>query len=412
MRISIQTYGTRGDVQPYIALALELIRRRHVVQLAGPLRYASLARLHGVVYSPMPDGLLALLEAPTGKAVITKRGGFFAGLELLPSIRPLVGELLTAEWEAVKAFKPDLILYYPKSIATPHMAEALKCSCILAALLPAFTPTSEFPSPLMPFADLGPLNRFSHRLALAGADRIFRKQIGNWRALELGLQAGAGLKPLGTLYACSAHIVPKPTDWPPAAAMTGYWFLNEPDWRPDPELSRFLAAGDTPIFVGFGSMPGLDPQELTQAVTSALAASGKRGLLAIAGGALCASVTGSHVHVIDQGPHDQLFPVVSGIIHHGGAGTTGAALRAGRPMIIHPYFGDQPYWGRLMAELGIAPEPLTNKTLTVESLTRAIAFIDKRSVRRRADDLGRAIRAEAGPELAVDLIEKWTTSPA
>lgn len=412
MRISIQSYGTRGDVQPYIALALELIRRHHTVQLAGPCRYADLVKAHNVAFKPLPNDLLALLETPAGNAAIAKSGGFLAGLKLLPKIRPLMDELLNAEWDAVQTFRPDLIVYHPKSIATPHMAEALACSCILAALLPAFTPTSEFPSPLLRFANLGRFNGLSHQLALFGAARMFRKEIDHWRKMKLRLSGGTGLQPRGTLYACSSHLVPRPADWPLTAALTGYWFLDEPDWKPDPRLNQFLAAGDPPIFVGFGSMPGVEPLLLTQVVVSALAVSGRRGLLAIAGGALTRGATSPHIHVINEAPHGQLFPFASGVIHHGGAGTTAAALRAGKPMVICPYFGDQPYWGRLMANLGVAPAPLEEKPLTVDKLTRAICFIAKRSVNQRAHDLGRAIAAENGTYRAAELIERWMELPA
>src|SRR5690606_7322177 len=123
-------------------------------------------------------------------------------------------------------------------------------------------------------------------------------------------------------------------------------------------LAAFLASGSRPVYVGFGSMPGLDPHKLARVVADGLAAAGKRGILATGGGALELADPPPHVHMIASAPHAALFPHVSGALHHGGAGTTGASLRAGLPTIVCPYFGDQPFWGRRVADLGAGPQPL------------------------------------------------------
>src|SRR5690606_38627723 len=122
------------------------------------------------------------------------------------------------------------------------------------------------------------------------------------------------------------HVLPKPHDWGPEVAVTGYWFLDTADWSPDAELAAFLAAGEPPVYVGFGSMPGVDPERLTGLVVEALGRAGKRGLLATAGGALKRGKADERIHFIAGAPHDRLFPLVGATMHHGGAGTTGAAL--------------------------------------------------------------------------------------
>lgn len=406
MRIAIQTFGTRGDVQPYLALAMGLMARGHDVQLALPQPFSDMARALRVPFAPLPGEILALIDSPSGKAAIAGGGGLSAGFRLLQQVRPVMRRLLDEEWAAVSAFQPDLILHHPKSLASRPMAERLRIPAILTSPLPGFTPTAAFPSPLLPVASLGPLNRISHALAIHGGALLFGRTIRAWRREALGLH----LPPTrpdaaGTLYAYSPSVVPVPPDWGDDVLVSGYWFLDSGDWRPPPDLSRFLAAGEPPIYVGFGSMPGLDPVRLSAMVIEGLSKAGRRGLLATGGGALAAGETPPHVHVIDEAPHDQLFVHVGAAMHHGGAGTTAASLRAGLPTIICPFFGDQPFWGRRVVALGVGPAPLNRKSLSVESLAAAFAATSDDGMRCRAAALGAAIRRENGIPAAIDFIE-------
>jgi UDP:flavonoid glycosyltransferase YjiC (YdhE family) len=408
MRIAIQTLGTRGDVQPYLALAIGLTRRGHDVQIAAPIQFEGLLAGRGLAFAPLPGEFLALLDTPHGKAALAGGQGFSIGLKLLNYVRPLMRHLLDAEWTAVRAFAPDLILHHPKSVATPHIAEALSCPYVLASPLPGFTPTSAFPSPILPFASLGPLNRASHALAIKGADLLFAKTIRAWREEALGLpgRSRRSVRSTGTLYAYSRHVVPVPQDWDDSVLVSGYWFLDRPDWRPSEDLAAFLGSGEPPVYVGFGSMPGLDPLRMTEIVLRALAAAGKRGLLATGGGALLAENLPPHVRMITEAPHDRLLPFVSATIHHGGAGTTAASLRAGKPTTICPFFGDQPFWARRMAELGVGPPSLDRKALSADGLAAAIAAMDDQRMRERARVIGTLLRAEDGIAAAVSFVEK------
>lgn len=408
MRIAIETLGTRGDVQPYVALALELIRRGHDVQIAAPVQFASFVNRHGVAFAPLPGEFLALMDSPEAKAAIAGGRGFSAGFKLLKHVRPLMRRLLDEEWNAVRAFRPDVIVYHPKSVATPHMAEALGCPAILASPLPGFTPTAAFASPMLPFASLGPLNRASHVLSMRAADFLFGKQIGDWRTSSLGLagrRANARVQ-RGTLYAYSKHVVPVPADWNQDVMVTGYWFLDDESWQPSERLAAFLGAGEPPVYVGFGSMPGLDPRRMTALVVEALAKAGRRGLLVVGGGALDGTYLPANVHAIDGAPHDRLLPYVAVAMHHGGAGTTAACLRAGKAMIVCPFFGDQPFWARQVARLGVAPPALDRKSLSVDRLAAAFAVTDDPRMRHSAATLGAAIRQEKGVATAAEFVER------
>ncbi len=158
-------------------------------------------------------------------------------------------------------------------------------------------------------------------------------------------------------------------------------------------------------------MPGSSPERLTGLVLEGLRRAGKRGLLATAGGALATSASNEYVHVIAEAPHDRLLPFVSATLHHGGAGTTGAALRAGRPTAICPFIGDQPFWARRANALGVGPKPLDKRTMTVDDLASAFMAMDNPAMRSRAAELGAAIRAEKGVEQAVGFINDRLSEP-
>jgi UDP:flavonoid glycosyltransferase YjiC (YdhE family) len=178
------------------------------------------------------------------------------------------------------------------------------------------------------------------------------------------------------------------------------------------DLEAFLGAGKPPIFVGFGSMPGLDAERLTTLVIEALDRTGNRGVLATGGGALSSARLADHVHFISGAPHDRLFPHMKATIHHGGAGTTAAALRAGKPTAICPFFGDQPFWARRIAALGASPVPLSRKSLAVDAIAAAVMAMANPEMQRRAAALGEAIEKENGVGEAVHFVEQRATKAA
>ena len=408
MRFTIHTLGTRGDAQPYLALSRGLKARGHEALLVAPAQFADMAEAEGVPFSPLPAEFLALLDSPETKALIGRSGaGFAAGFKLIKHYRHLMRGLLDAEWEAARAFRPDAVIFHPKALGAPHIAARLRIPAFLASPLPGFTPTAAFPSPILPFASLGPLNRVSHALMIHGGGIIFSRALRQWRADTLGLSARDKPAPLaGTLYGYSQHVIPKPPDWGADIAVTGYWFLDAPEWRPDADLAAFLAAGEPPVYVGFGSMPGAEPERLTALVAEGLRRAGKRGLLATAGGALGRIDGSSDLHVIASAPHDRLFSLVHATLHHGGAGTTGAALRAGKPTAICPFLGDQPFWARRVMALGVAPRALDKRKMTAADLAAAFHAMDDPALRARAAALGAAIRSEDGVGTAVAFIEE------
>jgi sterol 3beta-glucosyltransferase len=190
--------------------------------------------------------------------------------------------------------------------------------------------------------------------------------------------------------------------------VTGYWFLDPAeDWMPAPALVDFLAAGPPPVYVGFGSMSSRKPEETTALILGALARTGQRGIIHAGWGGMQRADLPDSVLMIDGVPFSWLFPRVAVVVHHGGAGTTSAGLRAGVPAVVVPFFGDQPYWGQRVADLGVGPAPIPRKKLTAERLAQAIQVaVTDHAMRQRAAELGTKIRAEDGVACAVAVVEQ------
>jgi UDP:flavonoid glycosyltransferase YjiC (YdhE family) len=203
-------------------------------------------------------------------------------------------------------------------------------------------------------------------------------------------------------------VIAPPADWPDYIHVTGYWFLEPPaGWEPPGDLVDFLQAGPPPVYVGFGSMLSRKPEETADLVLQALARTGQRAVLSSGWGGLKKEKFPETVFMVGSIPHSWLFPKMAAVVHHGGAGTTGAGLRAGIPSVITPFFGDQPFWGHRVYALGVGPEPIPRKRLTVENLAGAIQrAVSDMAIREKASRLGERIRAEDGIARAVAIIEQ------
>jgi sterol 3beta-glucosyltransferase len=337
-------------------------------------------------------------------------------VSMLTRAKSITREMLGDSWAAAQAARPDLIIFHPKGMGGAHIAEKLGIPAILALPVPMLVPTAQFVALGIPDLRLGSwFNKFSYKVVHKGY-RIFDGVINEFRQEQLGLgklpksanplQTADG-RPLPVLHGYSELIWPRPPDWPDNAYVTGYWFLDHPeDWQPPAELSAFLDAGEAPVYVGFGSMSGQNPKRLAKIVLGALQKANVRGILATGWGGLEAGSLPDTIFKIDSVPHDWLFPRVAAVVHHGGAGTTAAGLRAGRPTVICPYVIDQPYWGARVHALGAGSKPIPQKKLTAQNLASAIRdVLSTPSIRHNAEVLGQTMGREDGIGNAIRLIE-------
>jgi sterol 3beta-glucosyltransferase len=399
VKICILTIGTRGDVQPYIALGLGLKAAGHDVTISTLDEFKLLVHQYNLLHDSLRGDFLKAAQSAFGQ-----KGG--NPLRLIQQYIEMAKDTLADEWASAQ--KAEVLIYNPAAIGGYHIAEKLEIPTFAAFPAPLYSPTREFPNPFLPFRNLGPFNKLSHQLFAKLGPAMYRDPINRFRKNVLDFPPAKGEnmlrgKPIPKLYAFSEAVVPRPADWDESSVVTGYWFLDTPsNWQPDPELVRFLQEGSTPVYIGFGSMFMGGGKHKTEIALQALRLAGQRGILATGWGGLTADNTSKDIFVLDAAPHDWLFPQVAAIVHHGGAGTTGAALRAGKPQIVCPFVGDQFFWGHRVADLSAAPSPIPQAKLTAEKLADAIqsAVLDN-NIRQRALSLGETIRAENGIERAV-----------
>lgn len=199
----------------------------------------------------------------------------------------------------------------------------------------------------------------------------------------------------------SPALIPKPKDWANFVTISGFYFLNlASNYTPDPELAAFLDAGEPPVYIGFGSIVVDEPNAMTDLIFEAVKKTGRRTLVSKGWGGFGADDLNipENVFMLGNIPHDWLFKRVSCVVHHGGAGTTAAGIALGRPTVIVPFFGDQPFWGAMVAQAGAGPTPIPHKQLTAENLAEAITFALKPSSLERAQELAERIGQEKGSE--------------
>jgi UDP:flavonoid glycosyltransferase YjiC (YdhE family) len=302
--------------------------------------------------------------------------------------------------------------YYSNLMARVHKTKAAH-----AYMQPA-VPTREFPCALIsvpPFDMPGWLNKLEARLyfetAWLGARpiaKIAHDMLGlpppSWRVpIMAELHHGQPF-----LMAYSEAFLPRPKDWPAHVEVTGFWFRDTPaSWQPPEDLVRFIKAGPPPIYAGFGSMVMKDPQATVSVVLEAIAKNNARAVIASGWSGYKPENLPDNIYAVDSIPHDWLLPQMAASIHHGGAGTTGASLRAGIPQIVVPFVGDQPFWGRQVEKRGVGPQRIPHAGLTAARLSEAIATVlNNQAMRKRASDMGGRVRAENGLSRAAALIER------
>ncbi len=421
MQIAIITVGSRGDVQPYVALGKGLRSAGHSVQVLSHPPFEGLVRDEGLDFASLGGHPGALVDshfqrsAPGELTRREQRGG------MMEELTAEMQEMTERSWQATQDADALLLSTFGILIGMP-IADKRRIPAFAAYLQP-IVGTAEFPPlafvPQLP-PRLGALGRHYNRLAWKvmsfGFSQMMSKPVAKARqALNLPVESfGNLMRRLETpiLFGWSPSFLAQPKDWPPNCQVTGYWFLDtSKDWQPPRALLDFLGAGAPPVYVGFGSMPGLSPREMTDLIVASLRRAGQRGIVLAEAGTVSRERLPGDVFVVDSIPHDWLFPRGAAVVHHGGAGTTAAGLRAGRPTVVIPLIADQPFWGNRVYERGLGPRPIPQKRLSPETLAVAIgrAATDP-GMRAAADALGAKIREEDGVGAAIEIVSRYLRS--
>ncbi|KAI8368694.1 hypothetical protein BD560DRAFT_398455 [Blakeslea trispora] len=445
LHITCLTIGSRGDVQPYLALCKELQKDGHTCRIATHPEYEKWVTEHDVEFRSIggdPGDLMKLCIDNSFLSVSFIREGtkfFFSWFE----------NLLAASYEACQG--TDVIIESPSAMVGVHMAEKLQVPYFRSMPFP-FTRTTKFPHPFATQTTAGGrvFNDMTYVMidtALwAGTSRYINRFRRNVLQLPNTNLDRLELWKVPHLYSFSPTVVHPPKDWPDYIHCTGYWFLDNPDksWKPDDALMDFLHKpnDNRPIvYIGFGSIIVPDPEETTRMIVNSVIKANVRAIICKGWSARTSSQvnhgltkkTSRHkksrseadienikqaedeqeedseyildqhpgtIYQIDSVPHDWLFPQIQGVVHHGGAGTTAAGLRAGLPTVIKPFFGDQRFWSQRVEELqvGVCLTKLKEGPLTeaLKTITQNEAMVIK------ARKLGEAIQKENGPRNAVE----------
>lgn len=409
MKILINTLGSRGDVQPYLALAVGLQQAGHQVTLAAPQTFAAWIQSYGVAVAPVQFNPQEAMQK-LGQT----HGWLRAMSAMLKIIREGMAVAQVDVWQTAQ--DTDFFIQSATGMGAMEIASLRSIPVAFAYLFP-FAPTRSFPMFWLPFRFSlgGAYNLLTHKLMSRLLWRFGGSLNNQWRT-RLGLRPWrsekemfAYARSLNTpfLYGYSPSLLPSPADWDEQQQATGYWFLTAvADWQPPAALCRFLDSGPPPVYVGFGSMRLKNAERQTHVVLEALALSGQRAILTTGWGGLKQGSAPDNVCFVEDVPHDWLLARVTAVVHHGGAGTTAAGLRAGIPSIIAPFGGDQWSWADLVVKAGVGLCVGSGQRLRAKRLAAAMeTAVTDPALRQRAKTFGDTIRAENGIGRAIQLIE-------
>jgi sterol 3beta-glucosyltransferase len=400
--ITILCSGSRGDYQPYIALAQQLKKFGKKVRITASKSFENFIQSYGIDVYPIKADIETLNVDPK---LLSAAGSADNPLKMLLTFNKMKEYGIHMVKDYYSACEgSELIIYHPGCTIGYFAAEKFGIPSILASPFPMHK-TKEYLSVVM--YGKSKSNTLTKKISysmiqgmlwLASKDSVK----GFWKKNFGKLPDDFGCpferhtdKNHPAIISCSNHIFKRPTDWNENIHQLGYWFVEEPsEYKPSDELQSFLNAGDKPVYIGFGSMTSLEKHDgLAEIACEALIKSGRRGIICRMGRPVNMP---SSIIAIDSIPHSWLFQRVSAVCHHGGAGTSAAGFKAGVPSIIIPFSNDQFAWAHRAYDLGIGSKPIPKKELTSDKLAEAIQFALSKKIVLSARSMGEKIATENG----------------
>lgn len=419
MRYTMVAIGSTGDVRPYLVLGRELRRRGHEVKIAAFANFESLIVGEGFAFHPLAGDVVNYMEH------IMKPG--VSGLsyihELEQAVRHFIGPMLGDLLEACCDAEALVCTFFGSTMYS--IAEKYEVPCIQTHYFP-MDYNETVPISSAPGLRLGKAwNKTTYKVGYLLINALERKYLTGWRK-EQGMRVRK-VKPdpdywinghqIPVLYAISPLLLPRPLNWGAHIYMTGFWTEDSrEDFTPPADLLAFLEEGERPVYIGFGSMVSGDMGETLKLVVEAVEASGVRAVISKGWGGHEMHIDHENIFVADYVPHCWLFPRVSAVVHHGGVGTLCAGLRAGRPTLVIPFGGDQPFWALRTRSMGLGPKPIPRENLTTGKLKKALRdLVENPAYRLAAGAMGEALQKEHGTAKAADIIEeevtRWRSAP-
>ncbi|MCL2320857.1 MAG: glycosyltransferase [Oscillospiraceae bacterium] len=422
MKITIVAMGSRGDIQPYVALGKELKKLGHEIHMPVPEVFKEMVLDAKLNYTPIygidPVAFLKRKELVEARE---KKNGLSFLAKLFSDMKPLAELYFKQIMEACKG--SDAIISAFIYLGAYDIAEKLNIPCIQSVLYPLY-PTVEFPSIILPFSNKNKFfylfNITTHLILGELVWLATSKWTNKIRREYLGLKPygffGPYLKQLKdrapVLFAFSPHVIKKPHDWFKNWIVTGYFFNDDiENYTPPEDLVSFIKSGSKPIYIGFGSMIDDNPIKTTEMILEAIKLSGVRAIVSAGWTDLGKDKLPDSVFLVKDVPHSWLFKNVQTTITHGGAGTAAASMRAGVPTIITPFLGDQFYWGKHLYKLGVSPKPVDFNKLNAINLSNLIkTAINDENMKQKAKELGKLISSENGTQKAAKIVDGYFKS--
>jgi len=416
MRIVLLGFGSRGDVQPLLALADGLKAAGYDVAIAAGSNFKSLVQTAEHNFLPFRTNIQDLMASDIGKDWIENSSN--NSLREAKNMRQMLQMAASDVEEDMLQIADEgdvFVSGLPLFMTAQTLAEKYNKRHITLQLVP-INPTRDANATIQPMLPQRSayLNKVTGYIGQYFTHWIFKQAGNDFRQrqglppMRFGDYARAYNRDVPVIVALSPTVVPHPTDWCDNIAVTGFLFYDAmDDWQPSSDLTEFIANGETPVYIGFGSMSSKDPAATTQIMVDALKQAGQRGIISSGWAGLKADNLPDDIYLLDYAPHDWLFPQMAGVVHHGGAGTTAAAMRAGVPQTVVSHMADQPYWGRRVVELGVGPMLIRRHKLSVERLADAIQqMAATATMQQAAVELGQKVRAEDGVKEAVNVMTR------
>jgi sterol 3beta-glucosyltransferase len=412
MKVTILSLGSRGDVQPYVALALALQRNGFTPRIAAPLNFETFIRGYGIAYAPIKVDAEAALRSPEGRAWLASGNtrAFIRQMNvLMERDRPAFRD---ACWEACQ--DADAIIATALTLGEGiSIAEKLRRPVLGSLTVPILPRSRSFPHFLvtprnLPLPSLNQLTHILFERALLG----MRQDLNRWRArldlppLNTPLSAWLERNQVLTLHHYGEPLFSTPQDWKSHNVLTGPLFLPDTASASDPELADFLASGESPVFLGFGSMPVLDPAGVMRTTTRVTSKLGVRAVIGAGWSQLRAPAQSKDLLVVGSADHVHLFPKCQALVHHGGAGTTFMGLSCRKPALIFSVFADQPFWGERVKKAG-AGAHFRFSQFREETLLTGLRHALQPATKQRAEDLGGRLHREAGAATSITRIKQY-----
>ena len=394
MKIFLVTAGSRGDFEPFYAFAKKATEVGHEIYLSVTEEF----------YPKIIDEKFKALSLPGSIQHFVEKNGVSIiknSLDFLPNVRPFIVKLLAEAAEQIRQVKPDVVLYHPTVLTAPIAARSVGAISGLVEIIPILTPTSEFASAGLWTSNLGFLNKLTYKGVVLAEKLFFLETFELARKLKV-----KNKKHDFSLSLTSPALLKRPKDWPSSTHLVGPWFSKVKESL-NPVVVEFLKQKPT-VYAGFGSMKKGNPEKIATEIIKGCKALNMQVIISAGWGGLSVGSqfkNDPEVLFLDTVSHSELFPLAKVIFHHGGIGTTHAALRAGTPSVIVPFIVDQPWWAHKLNKQKLGPKSLPLRKLKSKNVSKRIS--EALTYKQSVVDISNKMKDDSGIEKTLSIIEEY-----